>query len=97
MSSSPPVGEDEDDRHVRQLQDGLHQLDAVGVGQHQVQQDQLGPLLLHEGQGLLRVPGHHRLVARPGQGVAEVAQRLGVVVHRQHPHPFRRLPPMAPR
>ena len=75
----------------------LHQLHAVGVGQHQVQQDQLGLFLLDEEQGLLGVAGHRRLVVGCGQGVADVAQRLGVVVHRQHPHPFLRFGPLMVR
>ena len=62
------------------------QLDAVGAGQHQVQQRQLGLLLLHQAQRLLRVPGDHRPVARIDQGVPDVAQVVGVVVHHQHPH-----------
>ena len=32
------------------------------------------------------IPGHHRQITRPGQCVPHVAQGLGIVVHRQHPH-----------
>ncbi|MCY4661747.1 MAG: hypothetical protein OXF93_18360 [Acidobacteria bacterium] len=38
------VGGDEDDRHVGELGDLPHQLDAVGVGQHQVEQHEPRPL-----------------------------------------------------
>ena len=37
-----PVARDEDDRQVGEFRHGLHQLDAVGPWQHQVEQDQPG-------------------------------------------------------
>ena len=68
----PSVGGDEYYRHVRDLEDVLHQRYAVGIGQHQVQEDQLGTLLFQQAQSLLRVPGHHRPVTRRGQCVADI-------------------------
>ena len=44
----PPVGRDEDDRHIGQIGNLLHQLDAVGPGQHQIEQDQAGFLRADE-------------------------------------------------
>ena len=49
-----------------------------------------GLLLPHEPERLLRVPGHNRRVARLQEGVADVPERLGIVVHRQDAHPFPR-------
>ena len=37
-----PVGGDEDHRQVGERWKGFHQRDAVGAGQHEVQQDQAG-------------------------------------------------------
>ena len=71
------------------LGDVLHQVNPVGPRQHQVQQDQVGLILLHEAQRLRRVGGHHRFVARPHEGVADVPERLGVVVHSQDAQLFR--------
>ena len=56
------------------------QLDAVGARQHQVQQDQLGPVCLEEVGELPRVARHERDEAGCGERVPHVAQRLRVVV-----------------
>ena len=59
---------------------GPHEFDAVGAGQHQVEQDQGGLLRLDELGQLLGVGRHDRPVARGGERVTQVAQHLGVVV-----------------
>ena len=85
-----PVGGDEDDRQVGELGDGLHQLDAVGLGQHQVEQGQLrllGPDDLGE---LAMVAGHQWRVAGVHQRVAHEAQHLRVVVDDEDAGPVRR-------
>ena len=84
----PAVGGKEDDRHVRRVQHLLHQLDAVSTREHEVQQHQLGPLFCQEAERLLRIPCHCGSVTRPDEGVLDIAKVRGIVVHRQHPHPF---------
>ena len=81
-----PVARDEDDRQVGELGHGLHQLDAVGPGQHQVEQDQLGLLGPDEARHRPGVAGDQRGVARLRQRVAEMAQRLRVVVDHEDGH-----------
>ena len=88
MTRVPAVTRKEDHRHVGHGQDALHQLQPVGAGQYQVQQHQVGPFLFHQPQRLLGRTGDGHGVAGFGQGVPQVAQCLGVVVHRQHPHPL---------
>ena len=78
-----PVGGDEDDRQVGELGHARHQLDAVGAGEHEVEQHELRLLRGDDARERLVLAGHHRGVARLGERVAEVAQRLGVVVHHE--------------
>ncbi len=75
--------------HAQQLVLGRRQLDAVGVGQHQVEQDQPGLLGPDEARQLPGVAGDQRGVARRRQRVADLAQRLRVVVDHQDGHRFR--------
>ncbi len=44
-------------------EDALHQFNAVGPGQHHVQQDEVGFLLLDEAEHLIRIAGHNGGVA----------------------------------
>ena len=53
----------------------------------------MGLFLRHEAAHLLRVAGDNRRVARLGEGVPDVPQRLGVVVHHQNPLPLPFRPP----
>ena len=68
---------------------GLHQLDAVGPGQHQIEQDQSGLFGLEEARQIPRIAGDQRGVARLRQCVAEMAQRLRVVIDHQDGHRVR--------
>ena len=77
------VARDEDHRQVGELRDGLHQLDAVGPGQHQVEQDQRGPLGADDVPERAMVAGDQRGIARLGQRVADMAQGLRIVVDHQ--------------
>jgi hypothetical protein len=68
-----PVGRDEDDRDVGQLGDGLHELDAVGARQHQVEQHQAGALGPDDPGQVFGVAGRERRVAGTGERVADEA------------------------
>ena len=83
MVSSAAVARDEDHRQLGQFRDVLHQLDAVGPGQHQVEQDQRGLLGADDLPELARVAGDQRGIARLGQRVADMAQGLRIVVDHQ--------------
>ena len=83
------VGGEEDHRHIGDVEDAPHQLDAVGAGQHHVEQDQVGPVLLHQRESLLRVGSHYRGVAGLGRRFPNVTQRLGIVVHHEDRLPLR--------
>ena len=61
----PAVGGDEDDRSIGDLRNSLHDLDAVGAGEYQVEQDQVGLLRLDD----------------PGQLVVVAGQCAGAVHH----------------
>ena len=78
------VDGEEDDRHVGDFADLLHQLHAVAARKHQVQQDQTGLFLRHEPGDLLRVSGYDRRVARLRERVPDVPERLRVVVHAEN-------------
>ena len=86
------VAGDEDDRSVGECRDALHQLDAVGPGQDQVEQDQVGLLRLDDVRQLRVVARDQRGIARRGERVADVAQRLRVVVHHEDAHRFAVVP-----
>ena len=58
----------------------LHQLYAVGVGQHQIEQDQVGPFRLDEVRQVMVVAGYQGQVVGLCKRVADEAQRLRVVV-----------------
>ena len=60
-----------------------------GPGQHQVEQDQLGLFGLDEARHRPGVAGDQRGVARLRQRVAEMAQRLRVVVDHEDGHRVR--------
>ena len=60
-----------------------HQLDAVDLGQHQVEQHQPRPLGADDARQVPRRAGHERGVAGLGERVADEAQRPRVVVHDQ--------------
>ena len=77
------VGGDEDDRLVGKLGHALHQFDAVGVGQHQVEKHEMGPLGVDEGGQVVVVAGHQHLVSHIGKRAANEAQRLRVIVNDQ--------------
>ena len=81
-----PVGGDEDDRPVGELGNALHQLDAVGPGQHQVEQDQPGIFGPDEAGQCVRIARHHRDVLRACERVAHEPQRLRIVVDHQDGH-----------
>ena len=68
MISSWPLTEREDDLHVGDFADLLHQLHAVAARKHQVQQNQTWLFLRHEPGDLLRVAGYDRRVAPPSLG-----------------------------
>ena len=53
---------------------------ALVAGQHQIQQHQVGLLRLEEVFELVGIAGDDGRVARLGQRVADIVQRLGVVV-----------------
>ena len=80
-----PVGGDEHHRHIVEFGDVPHQLDAVGIGQHEIQQHQMRLLGADNGRQLRVIARHQRGVARLGERVAREAQHLGVVVDDQHP------------
>ena len=77
------VAGDEDDRQVGELGNLAHQLDAVDIGQHQVEQHQPRPLGPDDARQVPRRPRHERGVAGHGERVADEAQRPRVVVHHQ--------------
>ena len=79
------VGGDEDDRQVGEVRDLGHQLDAVDLGQHQVEQDQPRPLGADDAWQVLQHAGQERGVTGLGERVADEAQRPRVVVHDQDP------------
>ena len=79
----PAVAGDEHDRQIGQFGNTLHQLDAIGSGQHQIQQDQLGFVRLDESGHLLGVARHQHVVAVRIESIPNVPQRLRVVVDHQ--------------
>ena len=101
MVLSLSVAGDEDDRPVGELWDALHQPEAVGLAQDQVQQDQVGLLRLDEVREVRVVARDQRDIARLGQRVPDVAQRLRVVIHhedaRRSPHLHAPLSAWSPR
>ena len=66
----------------------LHQFDAVGPGQQQVQQHQFGPLRFHQSGCIPWISGHDRGVTELDKGVADVAEVIGVVVHREDSYQY---------
>ena len=79
------VGGQEDDRDVAGGEDVAHDLDAVGVRKHQIQQHHMGVGVREHGADFGGVAGHGRRVAGGGEGVADVFEVSGVVVDGQHP------------
>ncbi len=81
---APFVAGDEDDRQIGQFGQLLHQLDPIGPGQHQVQQDELGLLGADDMGQLLMITGDDRVVAGRGECIAHVAQHQRIVVYHQN-------------
>ena len=88
------VGGNEDHRRVGQAGDVAHQIDGVDPGQNQVEQDQIGPILGQQGEGVVRIAGDDHFVADLGQGAANVSQRVRIIVDHENPlpHDVRRRP-----
>ena len=80
MVSSPRVAGDEDDGQVGELGYLVHELDPVGVGQHQVEQNERGPLGPDQALELGGLAGRERGVAGLDERVAHEAQGQRVVV-----------------
>ena len=68
----------------KELRHRFHDRDAVGPGQDEVEQHERRLLGPHDLGELAMLAGHQRRIARPGERVAHVAQRLRVVVDHQH-------------
>ena len=83
-----PVAGDEDDGQVGELRNGLHELDPVGPGQHQVEQHQPGLLGQEDAPYLAVVAGDQGGEAGVGERVADMAQRFRVIVDHEDGHRF---------
>ena len=80
----PSIAGDEDDRKIGQCGDRLHQHDAVGIREHQVEQHQLRLSCADEARQLSRITRHRRGETGTGQGVTHHAQRQRVVVDNEY-------------
>ena len=83
-----PVAGDEDDGQVGELRNSLHELDPVGLGQHQVEQHQPGLLGQEDAPYLVGVAGDQGGEAGVGERVADMAQRFRVIVDHEDGHRF---------
>ena len=80
--------EQENDRWVANLGRAFHQLVSVFPGQRQVQQDQIGPVLLDRAGHRQRTLGNGREQARLLESMRDVPVHLRVVVHDPHVCPL---------
>ena len=83
------VGGEEDGGDVGEVEEFLHELDTVGIWKKEVEEDEVGAVGLHEVEGLVGVAGDGGRVAGLGEGGANVAQRVGVVVDGEDAHSLR--------
>jgi hypothetical protein len=75
------AGSEHDDGRVALLADGASHVQAVHVGQHEVQQHQARFIVAKGGQRLATVVGHRHAVSGLLQVVSHEVGDLGLVVH----------------
>ena len=72
------------DRHVALIGDVFHEIDSVDARQHEVKEHDCRSLFGQKMQHIFRVAGNEYGVAFLDQGVPDVSERLGVVIHHQY-------------
>ena len=86
------AGRQHDDRRVGEAPDLLTELEAVGVGKHDVEQDEVRLLVLDEPQSPLAGGGGDHVSIRPAEVEAEVndLDHVRLIVNDQDFHSFSR-------
>ena len=74
------AGRDHEDRHAAELAEALEELPAIEAGQRDVQDDQVGPLVVEPAQGVGSGPGGDRSVAGLPDPQLDERRELGLVL-----------------